>query len=399
MKQTIFWTAVLGVSLSSQALTLDEALERARQTSPELRAARMHSQAAEKGIDAAGLWKNPTLKFVSEGVGWDNDLFSQGEYTASLSQEFQLGGKQKKARAVAAQVIEASGQAVLEIELQLNVDVHQAFVEVMVQQESSIVRAEQLQLAQAFVDVAKRRYEAGGNSELDVVQAEVALGEALLLQTCCLGDLQAAQEVLASQMGLSVKDLSVLEMSYYTLPDLDGLVLADSYPGLQRLEAEAEQTRNAAMLAKAQDTPNVSLGAGYRYEAAEDINTLVFSASMPLSFNKRGHAEYAAGMLKADAVLASRDEFRRQLEQELASLLALYAGVKAQVEISEKNLIPAAQKAFEVSRAGYERGRFSWLELISTQQNLAEIREGYIGDLREAHLIHAQLSKFTKEGI
>ncbi len=399
-KNTVLLCGVLVAGFAeSNPLTLEQALAQARASSPELRAMRLQLRSVEKGMDAAGRWINPRLLVEGEGLGWDNDLFSQGEYTAALLQEFQLGGKQKKDRSIAAQTIEAASQALQEIELQLNSTIHQAFIEVMVQQETSVVRSEQVQLARAFVDVAQRRYEAGSNSELDVVQAKVALGEALLLETCCLGDLQAAQETLASKIGLPMADLPVLEMPYYTLANLAGLSLADTYPGLQRLGADAERLRTIALLAKAQDTSNITLGAGYRYEALGDINTLVFSASMPLSFSKRGRAEHAAGILAADAMLANRDEFRRQLEQELNSLLALYKGTQARIDISKNNLIPTAQKAFEVSRKGYEMGQFSWLELISTQQNLGEIRIGYIGYLSDAHRIHAQLSKFITEGI
>ena len=85
----------------SGTLTLEQAQERARNNSPELRAARLNSQAAEKGVAAAGLWSNPELDIVAEGLGWDNDLYSEGEYTIGLMQKFQLGGKQKKERAAA----------------------------------------------------------------------------------------------------------------------------------------------------------------------------------------------------------------------------------------------------------------------------------------------------------
>lgn len=70
-----------------------------------------------------------------------------------------------------------------------------------------------------------------------------------------------------------------------------------------------------------------------------------------------------------------------------------------QVNISKKELIPAAEKAYELSLNGYEAGRFSWIELIAAQQNLAEIKISYIEYLREAQLIRADLSKFIKEGI
>ena len=390
--------ALTGIA-DSEPITIEQALALARTSSPELRAAQMHAQAAEKGLAAAGLWSNPTLKFEAEGLGWDNDLFSEGEYSLALAQEFQLGGKQKKDRAIAHRSINVAGQRLLEKELELTAEVRSVFVEVMAQQETDKVRAEQEELGRAFLEVAQRRHRAGGGSELGVVQAELALEEIILSRTCCYGDLLAVQEKLSSLIGVPVKDLGQLSMPYFELETFDALTVADSYPALQGLEAEAEKIRAEAQRSKAQDTSNISLGAGYRYEAADDNNAFVFSASMPLSFNRRGRAEHAEGMIRAEAVGAERDEARRKLQSELASLLALYEGSIAEVELTKNNLIPKAEQAYTLSRAGYEAGRFSWLELIATQQNLADIRIRYIESLRDAHLAHAQISKFIKEGM
>ncbi len=379
----------------SGTLTLEQALELARKNSPELRAFRMYSQAAEKGMSAAGLWNNPILKMEAEGVGGDLDGFNDGEYTIGLMQRFKRGGKQAHERDIAFQTFDAAGNAALAAELELTEQVRRAFIEVMTQQEIGKVRVEQEQLGQAFVEVAKRRRDAGGGSELDVVQAELALEEIILTQTCCFGDLVAGQETLASLIGISVAELTA---PYYELESLDEIAVGNSYPVLQRLAAESEKVRAEARQAKAQDAADVLLGAGYRYEAAGDINSFVFSIAMPLSFNKRGHAESAAASLRADAVLAEREEVRRKLQAELATVLALYRGSMIEVELTKNNLIPKAEQAYELSRAGYDAGRFSWLELIAAQQNLSEIRIRYIEALRDAHLARAQISKFMKEG-
>jgi len=380
-------------------LTMEQALELARVNSTGLRAARMHSQAAEKGIGAAGLWKNPKLKFEAEGIGWDNDLFSEGEYSLGLAQEFQLGGKRKKERAVALKSVGIASQAVLEKELTLADAVRQAFLEVVFLQESGKVQVEQEELGRAFVEVAKRRYKAGGGSELGVVQAELELEKTLFSQTCCLGELVAAQETLASLIGVSVKELPKPTAPYYELENLGAPALDDTHPTLQRLYAESEKARAEALQAKAQDISNILMGVGYKHEAAGDINTFVFSASMPLSFNKRGRAEYATGLLRADAILAERDDARRRLQSKLAGALALYMGAKAQAEMGQEKLIPKAEQAYELSRAGYESGRFSWLELISAQQHLANIRMGHIEALKEAHLARIEVLKLKAGGI
>lgn len=380
-------------------LSLEQALELARQNSPALRASRMHAQSIEKGMDAVGLRSNPKLEIEAEGLGWDNDLFSDGEYTVGVKQEFQLGGKRKKDRAVALNSKHAATQEIEERERDLSAKVRAAFVELMAQQETGTVRAEQQQLGEAFLRVAQRHLETGGGSELDVVQAELALEEIVLAQTCCFGDLAAAQEKLASLIGIPLAELGVLTAPYYTLtiPEVRGV--DDSYPTLQRMAATAEMARAEALRAKAEDTPNVSLGAGYRYKAEEDANSFLFSASMPLNFNRKGRAEYAAGQLRAAAVDAEREELRRQLEEELATLLSLYSGAMAEVELTKTRLMPKAEQAFELTRDGYDLGRFSWLEMISTQQTLTDIRVRYIESLRDAHLAYAQITKFMKEGI
>ena len=389
--------AVAGVA-GPGSLNLDQALELARQTSPELRAARLHTQAAEKSVDAAGLRKNPKLIFEAEGLGWDNDLFSEGEYTLGLKQEFQRRGKRRNARSTARKSREAARWAVQEKELELAAMVRQAFVELMAQQEIGTVRVEQEQLGRAFVEVAKRRRDAGGGSELAVVQAELALEETLLLQTCCFGDLAAAQEKLAALIGVPRSELGELVAPYYELDPVDGLLVDDSLPTLQRLAAQIDQVRGEAQQAKAKDAANITLDAGLRHEAMGDINTFVFGASMPLAFSRRGRAEQAVLLLRADALQAEQAEVRRQLQADLATTVALYKGAKVEVEMTHNNLMPKAEQAYVLSRAGYDAGRFSWFELITAQQHLAAIRIRYIEALKDAHLARAELSKFMQEG-
>jgi cobalt-zinc-cadmium efflux system outer membrane protein len=390
--------AVAGIA-DSGSLTLGQALELAKKNSPKLRAAQIHAQAVEKEIAAAGVWKNPKLKFEAEGIGWDNDLSSDGEYTLGLSQEFPLGGKQKKARDVVRKAVDVAGYALTEKTVGLVTAVRQAFLEVVFLQESGTVQAEQEELGRAFVEVAKRRHKAGGGSELEVVQAELELEKILFSQTCCLGELVAAKEQLASLIGVPMKKLPVLSAPYYELQTLGAFALEDSHPTLQRLNAESEKARVEAQWAKARDISDISLGAGYKYEAAGDINTFVFSASMPLSFSRRGRAEHAAGLMHAAAVEAEREEVRRQLQADLAEEFALYMGAKAQSEMGRKKLIPKAEQAYELSRTGYEAGQFSWLELISAQQYLAHIRMGYIEALKEAHRARIEILKLKAEGI
>jgi cobalt-zinc-cadmium efflux system outer membrane protein len=359
----------------------------------------LHSDAAKKGLGAAGLWTNPDLKFEAEGLGWDNDLFSDGEYTLKLTQKFQRGGKQKKARKAAQKAVEVADHSLTEKTVGLSDEVRRAFLEVLSLQVSGKIQAQQEELGRAFVEVAQRRLETGGGSELEVAQAELELEKILFSQTCCLGELLAAREKLASLIGLTEKEMSILDGPFFELEDYEVFVVDDSHPTLMRLDSEAGRFRAEAQRARAKDVADIQLAAGYLYEAAGEINTFVLSASMPLGLHKQGRAEQASILRSADAVEAERDEARRRLQSALAEAQALYIGSKAQAKIGQNKLIPKAEQAYELSRAGYESGRFSWLELIAAQQHLADIRMGYIEALKEAHLAQIEVLKLKAEGI
>jgi cobalt-zinc-cadmium efflux system outer membrane protein len=398
MKKTVLllcglsWTA-LGLA---EPLTMERALELARDHSAHLRAAQIQTRAAEASAQAAGKWSNPELEFEAEGIGGDLDMYGDGEYAVSLSQKFQRGGKRQKEKAVAFKAIAITEQTAQETERALNVELQTAFIELWAQQELGDVRSEQEQLGRASVEVANQRHEAGSSSKLDVAQAELALDEILLDQTCCFGDLAAAKEKLASLTGLPVDQLTNVSGPFYALPELDVLAISPRHPTLLRLQAQAEQLEAQAAQEKADDSADITLAAGYKHEALENIDTFTLSASIPLSIHKRGRAQQTAALLRADAVQAERMATHRQLQSKLAVLKATYQGAKAEAELIKNTLIPKADKAYQLSREGYEAGQYSWLELISAQQHLAAARLRYIEALRDAHLTLAQLAELIK---
>ena len=399
MIKKLIWTALLGLSFASQALTLDEAIELARQNSPRLKAAQLKTQAAEKMLAASGRWKNPRIEFEAEGIGGDLNGVDDAEYTVGISQTFQRGGKQHRDRDIARSGIDVASQSQSEKELALLAEVRLAFIDVVSQQEIGTVRAEQEQLGRAFVQVTKTRYEAGGGSELDVVQAELALEDILLSQTCCFGDLEAARIRLASLIGVPEKEMGAVVHSYYELAMQSLQTVADSHPAVQKLNAQIAMAQAAASRAGAQDSGDVTLGVGMKYSAADEISTFVMSASIPLSFSKSGRADQVVELAKADVLLAEREELFRRFQQQLSMLVAQYNGSKLEAEMTRNRLMPKAKQAYELSQSGYEAGRFSWFELITAQHQLAAIRVREIEALRDAHVLRAEITKYMEEGI
>lgn len=391
------FAAAIGFSQSENPLTLEQALALARTNSPALRAAQLNVDSARAAVDASGLWSNPSLSVEAEGLGSDAGLTDRAEYSVGIKQEFQRGGKRSSERIAAGQAVTGSEAAAAESLLMLETDVRRAFAELLAQQEIGRVRSEQLELAKALVEVAARRLDVGAGSELEQIQAELTLEETTLDQTCCFGDLAAARAELASLLGLPEEQLPQLTGAYYDVEPLEQLIVSGGHPALRRIAAAEARLRAEARRARAEDVGNVTLGAGYKYEADGDVDSFVVSASMPLSFNRRGRTESSALLIRAEAVRAQRDEVRRQLQQQLDSGRERQKGAVMETTLIRDNLLPRAEQAYAISREGYEAGRFSWLELISAQQHLADLRIRYIESLLAVHRLDAELMKFREE--
>lgn len=395
MIKTTIWTALLGLSLTAQALTLDEALTRALEQSPALRAVRAEVQAADADIGLSTRWENPELEVEAEGLGGDNTGTDTAEYSAMISQTFPMFGKTDKRRAVAQKFFEASEYAVLEAQRELVAQVRATFAEALAQKETASIRDQQETLAREFVAAAQERHKAGGASELEVVQAELALEEILMEKKCCFGDLDAAKKQLASLIGAGVEEIGVPEGDFYAVATAEMFKVDDTHPVLQQLRAQEEMTRAEAVVAQSAAVPDISIGAGVKYEAADDAQSFVVGASIPLPFWNRGRAEGSAIRLRVEALRAHREQVRRTLQQQLDRVLQVYRSSEEAAVQYQTRILPKAKEAYALSRRGYDAGRYSWMELLAAQQNLADIRIRYIEAVLAAHQASAELSRFT----
>jgi cobalt-zinc-cadmium efflux system outer membrane protein len=395
MKKINLVTAVIGLSLSSQALTLDEALQAAAEKSPELRAVRAEAQAASADIRAASAWSNPELEFEAEGLGGDYNGTDSAEYSVLLSQEFPTSGKIRKGRTVAAHAADGARAAVLETGRDVELAVRRSFIEVQAAQELLTVREQQLALAEEFLNTAQKRREAGAASELDVLRAELMLESGR-------GEKLTAEKMLATaRQHLSrltdVPTLGKIEGDFsQSLENPADWILSETHPALQRFQTLEKQAGAEVALAQSAARPDVTVGAGMRYEEDGNAQSYLFSASIPLPVFNRGRAEALAAGLRAESVRFANEAARRELETELGEVRAAFELASADVFRFRTILLPKAERAVELIQEGSVSGRYGWLEQADVQQALAENRIGLIEAQRAALRAYAQLLNFSR---
>ena len=81
----------------------------------------------------------------------------------------------------------------------------------------------------------------------------------------------------------------------------------------------------------------------------------------------------------------------------LSSLYRELTVTRARFELLRTDALPSAQQALEQSQYGYDRGRFSYLELATAQQELLGLRSAVIDAASDFHRVLAEIERLTGE--
>ncbi|MBQ5949077.1 TolC family protein, partial [Massilia sp. ST3] len=150
-------------------LSLADAIERALQANPRLRAAAGELAAQQGALAQAGSLPNPELELLREGERRESRTT-----TAQLSIPFELGGKRAARVDAARQERGLATLALAELRVQLRADTTAAFYELAAAIERHRMAQELAALAARATDIAARRVEAGKAPPVDATRARVA---------------------------------------------------------------------------------------------------------------------------------------------------------------------------------------------------------------------------------
>jgi outer membrane protein TolC len=193
-------------SLNMAGLTTNEseAVNRALQNRPDLRAAEAQIDAAKRAVTAIRAERLPSLSFVGDrgvnGVKYDrllNTYTYAFEVTLPIFDGFRRAGRvqEQEAQLKAAEVREK------DLREQAAADVRAALLDLASAQEQVDATREQLRLSTQEVSQARERFSAGVAGNADVITASLALTSARTAVIDALTNYQAARVALARAQG------------------------------------------------------------------------------------------------------------------------------------------------------------------------------------------------------
>lgn len=301
VKAAVLGTAlVLPGSLTAHAVSINEAIELALSTNPNIGIVASNREAVDEELrQARGLWL-PQID-LALGIGRertndrttransndrDSETMTREEASLTLQQRIFDGFEANSTIERDKARVESAANRVHENSEFLALDVIGAYVEVLRQRELVRLAEENLRIHLGILDSLQQRLAGGGGSRADVAQTEARSARARATMTQTLNDLRDAEAAYTRIVGQYPDQLEAPEFPEGVLPsDLDGAVsLANTNnPTTRIFEADVRTSEAEVSLAEVSFYPAVTLEAESEYNDGRDgIDTYEFNNQVML---------------------------------------------------------------------------------------------------------------------
>ena len=358
---------------------------------PDLAVARADWAVARAAGISAGERPNPNAS-VGPGFNSTTPASEMTPWILSLDLDFTIetAGKKGYRIAQARQLSQAARLAMASTAWQVRSRVRQSLLDLFEGAETTALLKNQRTLQSAIVGLLDRQLSAGMISPFELTQARIALDTIDLSMHDAARQQAEARAQLADALGVTIRALDGLEFDlvlFRTLPkdlpasDVRRQALLNRPDILGALEAYGA-SQSALQLEIARQYPDLHLGPGYQMDQSDHKWTLGLSGVLPLfSRNKGPIAEAEARRSQAAAHFTT---VQAHAIGEIDRALAAYRAALEKVTATE-TLIAELQKQERSTKATFDAGEISKLDVNVTQLQLAVIQMARLDALVKAH--------------
>ena len=387
----------------SGELTLTQAINAALKGNPELAVTSFELTAAAARVTQAGLRPNPEVSVESAnffGTGAAKGV-QMLETTLSLSQVIEMGGKRNYR--VAAATLDGELAAISRQTQQLDVlaEATQRFIDVVMAQEQVTLAQRATELAQNTLNAIDARVEAARTPEAERSRARIALTRAQIEQQGAQTELESARHALSASWGSMEPTFTTARADLYTLEPVAALTTLMSQvqrnPYVLSFATTARLRDAEIKLARAQARPNLNFSVGVRHFNDTGNGALVAGFSMPLPIYDKNQGAIREAEVRREQTQAQSQAALLNTQATLYGLYQQLQTAQTQLMTLRSDAIPQAEAALSQTQVGYERGRFSYLELAAAQQDLLGLQSAAITAAADYHRLLAEIERLTGE--
>ncbi len=341
---------------------------------PDIRAADARRNAIVGDLEGARLYPNPQFEAGFE-EGEPGGNLGGAEFNFALSQQILTGGRFGKRIRAAKGSTKAASWSYFEAGALLAAEARRGFFRVLATKELERITSDQVSLAKELLSIVERRLEAGATTLSEKLRAESFLASVRTKETRARATLEVAE---ANLRGLLIDVPAETPWSGHLpsirIPDeVEAVlnVLEKTSPTLRRLAMELAVAEARVSVAIAGRRPNLTVGLGVRRNRAIDDTSYMATIGAPLPVSNRNQGmilRTRAEVVEAKALLESA---QYRLRATARGLLSQLTRTKEQILAFREVVIPKAREALDLSRTGYQQGKFPYINVLDTQRELA----------------------------
>ncbi len=383
------------------ALSLAEASRRAIANNPQLEAFEWRFQRLQAAQFTASLAPATELSLEAENILGEANYagLDSAETTLAISSVVELGGKAAARRGLADAryaLAETERQAAA---LDLLGDVASQYVAAQALQAKCAAANEAIEIATQSLALVSHRVDRGGAPEAERLRARAMLTQARLAGAELEARLRSAKMALATTWGSESIDFGELsgDLFRFSKPEsFETLFQRVSESPAVRVLGRQERVQEADVaLAQARSSGDIDWSLGFRHFSDSSDSALTVGLSMPLVADKRGRGQRQASAAEREISRYQRQDALLKLRARLFSAWQTYTQQSRAALDLRATVVPALETALEETRLAYERGRYSYRDWVSAQQDLLGARLAVIDAASTALLSRADIERIT----
>jgi cobalt-zinc-cadmium efflux system outer membrane protein len=311
-----------------------------------------------------------------------------------ISQTIQLGGKRKHKIKLSELDLK---KAELEYEVFKRIKLTEAFNEFVVilhLQENKTLQQDRISVAEDLLNAVSKKVEAGKLSQAEKSRARIQLIQEQLKLRTIEKSLKTTWKSISSLLG------NGKPLFHYAIGDLSRIeaiptsISLDNAPDIQisKLLLEIQQTKIRSE--KANAFPDLDLGAGLKRSEIPD-NTYQVELSIPLPIFDRNKGNIKSAVSGLEQAQLGLKAVELQLRTDISNLQSELETLISEIKILNDDIIPEAQNAYTTITEGYLNGRFTYLDVVDSQEMWFLSRDQYLGALKEYHQNIFKLDRLT----
>jgi cobalt-zinc-cadmium efflux system outer membrane protein len=369
-----------------KTITLEELQQMALQNNPTFRQSAANIQAAEGRKKQSGLYPNPTVGYQGEQIRGGS--FHGGEQGFFVQQDIVLGGKLGLNRKIFDQELKQAETEAEEQKLRVVTNVRMSYTQALAAQQTLELRHNLSKLADDAAETSHQLANVGQADAPDVLESEVEVQQAQLAVTMAEQNQQRVWKALAAVVANPRLPLMTLEgkLEDTELVNADDLVekIVSESPAVRIAELGVKRAEAALARANREPIPDLQLRGGMQQngELLSDGRAVGLQGfadvgvRIPLFNRNQGNIATA----KADAERATREVERVKLvlRERAASVVQNYTFSETAVDRYKNQMIPRAQKAYEMYAKKYQDMAAAYPQVLIAQRTLMQLEVSYI---------------------